>query len=98
MRVDFVKLNLRNIIRERIYKTIWDFECRNSYHDTKAVMYMNEYTMNLIKEITTRGLRMYAKDIPHKEDDGITGVYEGTDIIIKNELKDFEIEIKEKEN
>lgn len=90
-------LNLRNIIQEKINKTVWDVECKVTYHDTKAVMYMNEYTMNLLKEITTRGLTMYINE-NYQKDDGIVGTYEGVEIITKNELKDFEIEIKEKEN
>lgn len=91
-------LNLRNVIQEKIRKNVWDIECKLTYHDTKAVIYMNEYTMNLIESIMTRELTMYAKDISDKEDNGIMCTYEGTEIIIKNELKDFEIEITEKEN
>jgi len=94
-----VKLNLRNIIQETIHRNVWNIECKTTYHDTKAVIYMNEYTMNLIANIMTIELTMYAeKDILDKEDNGIICTYEGTDIIIKNELKDFEIEITEKEN
>ena len=96
-------LNLRNILQERINKTVWDIECKVTYHDTKAVMYMNEYTSKLLEEIVTRGFKTYITDIQKDELDklkknGLVGNYMGTSIIIKNELKDFEIEIKEKEN
>lgn len=91
-------LNLRNILQEKINKTIWDLECRFTYHDTKVAMYMNEYTRDLLKDITTRNLYVYPVDESYNPNDGIDGVYQGVDIIIKNELKDFEIEIKEKEN
>ena len=92
-----MKISLLDGMIDKIRMSILEFESQYPYA-IDTVMYMNDYTRQLFEIIMIKEFSLHATPERIGYHLGDICTYQGTNIIIKNDLDSFEIEIAKKEN